>query len=230
MHAYKSFFEIYLKKGLNVLHITLSSGITGSYNSALLAANELLSEYPDNQVCVIDSLSASSGYGLLVKIAKDNQNQGMSFEENKAFIEDYRHNIHHWFFTSDLTYLIRGGRVSKAAGFVGTALHLCPLLRVSDTGHLETMDKIRGKKKTIKVLVEKMETYAIDGLKYDGEVYIANSDCLNDALEVKKEILERFVNVKEVKIYSIGTVIGSHTGPGTIVLLFKGSKREKKNA
>lgn len=221
---YTNFFEPYLKEGKSILHMTLSSGISGSYNSATLAAKELNEKY-EAKVCVIDSLSASSGFGLLVSLADDNLKNSMSFEDNCRYIEEERHNIQQWFFTSNLTHLIRGGRVSKTAGFVGTALHVCPLLRVTYEGKLETFEKVRGKKKVIKSIVDKMEILADNGTDYDGYVYISNSACLEDGEALKEEILSRFSKVKKIGIYSIGTVIGSHTGPGTVALFYKGAKR-----
>ena len=224
IYEYTSFFEPFLKEGKSVLHLAMSSGISGSCNSAMQAARDLNEKY-EAKVAVIDSLAASSGYGLLVTMAKDNYDKGMSFEENHKFIEEHKLNVQHWFFTTDLTTFIRGGRVSKTAGFVGTALHLCPLLHVSYDGKLIPMEKIRGKKKVIKEIVNKMEELADNGLDYDGYVYISNSACLEDALAVKDEILARFSKVNDVEINSIGTVIGSHTGVGTVALFFTGQKR-----
>lgn len=224
IYEYTSFFEPFLKEGKSVLHLAMSSGISGSCNSAMQAARDLNEKY-EAKVAVVDSLAASSGYGLLVTMAKDNYDKGMSFEENYKFIEEHKLNVQHWFFTTDLTTFIRGGRVSKTAGFVGTALHLCPLLHVSYDGKLIPMEKIRGKKKVIKEIVNKMEELADNGLDYDGYVYISNSACLEDALAVKDEILARFSKVKDVEINSIGTVIGSHTGVGTVALFFTGQKR-----
>lgn len=224
IYEYTSFFEPFLKEGKNVLHLAMSSGISGSCNSAMQAARDLNEKY-EAKVAVVDSLAASSGYGLLVTMAKDNYDKGMSFEENHEYIEEHKLNVQHWFFTTDLTTFIRGGRVSKTAGFVGTALHLCPLLHVSYDGKLIPMEKIRGKKKVIKQIVNKMEELADNGLDYDGYVYISNSACLEDALAVKEEVLARFPKVKDVEINSIGTVIGSHTGVGTVALFFTGQKR-----
>ncbi len=224
IYEYTSFFEPFLKEGKSVLHLAMSSGISGSCNSAMQAARDLNEKY-EAKVAVVDSLAASSGYGLLVTMAKDNYDKGMSFEENHKYIEEHKLNVQHWFFTTDLTTFIRGGRVSKTAGFVGTALHLCPLLHVSYDGKLIPMEKIRGKKKVIKQIVNKMEELADNGLDYDGYVYISNSACLEDALAVKEEVLARFPKVKDVEINSIGTVIGSHTGVGTVALFFTGQKR-----
>ena len=226
---YAAFFKTFVEKGLKVLHLTLSSGISGSYNSAVNAAKEINEAYGEEKVYVLDSLAASSGYGMLVTIAKDNLDKGMSIIDNYHYLEEHRLNIQHWFFTADLTYLIRGGRVSKAAGFVGTALHICPLLHVSYDGHLKAKEKIRGKKKVIMATVDKMEELALNGLDYDGYVYISNSACMDDALAVKEEIMSRFKKVRDVKIYSIGTVIGAHTGPGTVALFFVGKKRNEND-
>ena len=172
---------------------------------------------------MIDSLAASSGYGMLVKLAKDNLDKGMSLEDNVKWIEEHKLNIHHWFFTTDLTYLVRGGRVSKVSGFLGSALKICPLLNVDFEGHLIPRSKHRGKKKVIQACVDKMVEHTPSD--YDGYVYMSHSEVLEDANEVATLVKEKFPKVKEVKIYNIGTVIGAHTGPGTVALFFVGDKR-----
>ncbi len=222
---YEEIWRPLLEKGHDIIHITLSSGISGTYNSALLAKGALLEEYPQRKIAVIDSLCASSGYGLLVIEALEYQKAGHSFDECVKWIEEMRLNVHHWFFPSELTYLVRGGRVSKVSGFVGNTLHICPLMNVDNTGHLIPRAKIRGKKKVIAAQIEKMKEHALKGIDYDGTVYICNSDCMEDALYLKENVLATFPKVKEVNIYSIGTVIGSHTGPGTLGLFFIGDKR-----
>lgn len=224
VNRYMEFWRPLLEKGLNVIHLTLSSGISGSYNSAVIASNNLNDEY-DAKVTVIDSLAASSGYGMLVKLAKDNLDKGMSYKDNIAWIEDHKLNIHHWFFTTDLTYLVRGGRVSKVSGFLGSALKICPLLNVDYEGHLVPRYKLRGKKKVIQACVDKMIEHADKGKDYDGYVFMSQSEVMDDANEVADLIRANFPKVKEIKIYSIGTVIGAHTGPGTVALFFMGDKR-----
>ena len=219
---YMGFWRPYLNKGQNIIHLTLSSGISGSYNSAKIASETLADEY-EAKVYVIDSLAASSGYGMLVKLAKDNLDKGMSLEDNVKWIEEHKLNIHHWFFTTDLTYLVRGGRVSKVSGFLGSALKICPLLNVDFEGHLIPRSKHRGKKKVIQACVDKMVEHAPSD--YDGYVYMSHSEVLEDANEVATLVKEKFPKVKEVKIYNIGTVIGAHTGPGTVALFFVGDKR-----
>lgn len=222
VERYMEMFEPILKEGKDVLHITLTSGISGTINSANSAA-ALLNDKYDNKVHVVDSLCASSGYGMLVMMAKNNQDAGMSLEDNLAWLNENRLHVIHWFFSTDLSSFVRGGRISKAAGAIGGALQLCPLMTVSNAGKLEVYEKIRTKKKSMKRLLEKMsESISPD---YDGLVYICNSACLDDAQTMANMIKEQFKNVKEVSIFNIGTVIGSHTGPGTVAVFFYGDKR-----
>ena len=221
---YMEFWRPILEKGVNIIHLTLSSGISGSHNSAVIAANTI-NEEMEAKVTVIDSLAASSGYGMLVKLAKYNLDRCMSYEDNIDWIENHKLNVHHWFFTTDLTYLVRGGRVSKVSGFLGSALKICPLLNVDFEGHLIPRYKLRGKKKVIQACVDKMIENADNGTDYDGYVYISHSEVEDDAREVADLVRANFPKVKEVKIYNIGTVIGAHTGPGTVALFFTGKKR-----
>lgn len=144
--AYCALFEPVLKSGKDVLHLTLSSGISGSINSANVAKTQMEEKYPDRRVMVVDSLAASSGYGMLVEQTLENQRAGMSLEENAAWIVAHRNTLHHWFFSTDLTSYIRGGRVSKTAGFFGKMLNICPLLNVNSEGRLIPRSKYRGKK------------------------------------------------------------------------------------
>lgn len=219
---YEALFEPILKSGKDVLHITLTSGISGTINSANGAASILNDKYP-NKVHVIDSLCASGGYGMIVILAKDNKDKGMSLEDNLKWIEENRTKVIHWFFSTDLTSFIRGGRISKTAGAIAGALQLCPVMCVSKSGKLEVFEKVRTKKKAVKVVVEKMLNEV--GPDYDGYVYLTQSACYDDAKAVADLVKETFKNVKEVNIYNIGTVIGSHTGPGTVALFFVGKQR-----
>ena len=223
---YKELFEPILKSGRDVLHMTLSSGISGSINSANVAKQQLEEAYPDRKVIVIDSLGASSGYGLLVTQAVENQKAGLSLMENADWIEQNRLYLHHWFFSTDLTSYIRGGRISRTAGFVGKALNICPLLNMDSEGRLIPRSKCRGKKQVIREIVKRMEEHARDGLAYSGKCYISQSACRADAEEVARLVKERFPKLDgEVQINDIGTVIGSHTGPGTVALFFWGDER-----
>lgn len=219
---YTLLFEPILKQGKDVLHLTLSSGISGTYNSANTAASLLNDKY-ENKVHVVDSLCASAGYGLILMMVKDNQDKGMSLEENLNWINENKTKVIHWFFSTDLSSFIRGGRISKTAGFFAGALQICPLMLVSETGKLEVLEKIRTKKKAMKSVVEKM--MAEVGPDYDGYVFISNSACYDDAKAVAEMIKESFKNVKEVNIFNIGTVIGTHTGPGTVATFYFGNKR-----
>ncbi|MBE6892674.1 MAG: DegV family protein [Ruminococcaceae bacterium] len=224
---YLEYFTKFLSEGKDVLHLTLSSGISGSYNSAINAAKIAKERFPERKIYVIDSLAASSGYGLLMDKLADLRDGGMDIEELKNWAEENKLNLHHWFFSSDLKFFIKGGRVSKTSGTIGTILGICPLLNVDKEGHLIARAKIRSKKKVIQEIVKRMEENAEGGLSYSGKCYICQSACIDDAKEVAKLVEERFKNLDgNVMINYIGTTIGSHTGPGTVALFFWGKKRE----
>lgn len=224
--SYVELWEPYLKEGKSIIHLALSSGISGTYQSACIARDTIISDYPDCEITVIDSLAASSGFGLLVAEAKSNYDKGMSYEDNVKWIEDNKKRLHHWFFSTDLSSYIRGGRVSKVSGFFGTVLNICPLLNVNDEGKLIPREKIRGKKKVIDVIFKKMQEHATGGQDYSGKVYMSHSDCIEDAKAVADKIKDYFKSLDgDVEINDIGTVIGSHTGPGTVALFFWGDER-----
>lgn len=226
-HEFEQYFESFLKKGFDILHITLSSGISGVINSANIAKEILSERYPDQKILIADSLGASSGYGLIMDKLADLRDEGKSIDELYDWILAHRLNLHHWFFSTDLTFYIRGGRISKTAGVVGGLLNICPLLNMDDLGRLIPRYKIRTKKKVIRAIVDKMEEFAEDGLDYSGKCYISQSACLEDAEEVAKLVEQRFPKLNgSVEINHIGTTIGSHTGPGTVALFFWGENRE----
>ena len=223
---YADFFRKIFDEGKDILHLTLSSGISGSYNSACIAAEQVREEYPNRKIYVVDSLAASSGYGLLVDTLADRRDAGESIDELYAWVCENKKKLQHWFFTSDLTFFIRGGRVSKAAGFFGGMLGICPLLNVDYEGHLTAREKVRTKKKVIQRIVQKMEENAEGGLAYSGKCYICQSECMDDAQAVAMLVESRFPNLNgKVEIYPIGATIGSHTGPGTVALFFWGKER-----
>ncbi|MBQ2426683.1 MAG: DegV family EDD domain-containing protein, partial [Lachnospiraceae bacterium] len=173
------------------------------------------------------SLNASSGYGLFMDKLADLRDEGFSAEELYNWAEANKLYCHAWFFSSDLTFFVKGGRVSKTSGFIGGILNICPLLNVSSEGKLVPRIKIRTKKKAIQAIVATMEELALDGLDYSGKCYISNSACLEDAKEVASLIEQKFPKLSgPVVINSVGTTIGSHTGPGTVALFFWGKKRE----
>ena len=226
MGQYIDFFEPNLEAGQDILHITLSSGLSGSYNSALLAREELLQKYPQRKIQIVDSLGASSGYGLLVDMAADLRDQGATLEQVHAWLEENKLNLHHWFFSTDLTHYKRGGRLSATSAFMGTLLHICPLMNMNIEGKLIPRTKVRGKKAVISEIVRMMETHARDGIQYSGKCFISNSACYEDARSVADLIEEKFPNLNgPVMINSVGAVIGSHTGPGTVALFFLGDRR-----
>lgn len=223
---YEEYFAQFLSQGKDILHLTLSSGISGTFNSANLAKALLEDKYPDRKIYVIDSLAASSGYGLLIDHLATMRDSGATIDELAAWVEEHKLNLNHWFFSSDLTFFIRGGRISKAAGAVGTVLNICPLMNVDFEGRLIPRYKIRTKKKVIQAIVDKMAEQAEGGTDYSGKCFISHSACEEDAKAVAALVEERFPNLNgRVLINSIGTTIGSHTGPGTVALFFWGQKR-----
>lgn len=225
-NEYTAYFESFLKEGKDVLHLALSSGISGSYNSACIARDDLQEKYPERKLYVVDSLAAASGFGLLMDKLADLRDEGKTIDEVRDFAVANRLNLHHWFFSSDLTFFVKGGRISKTSGFFGTMLNICPLLNVNNEGKLIPRHKIRGKNKVIREIVKKMEEHAQGGLAYNGKCYICHSACLEDAQAVARLVEERFPNLNgKVLINSIGTTIGSHTGPGTVALFFWGDER-----
>ncbi len=223
---FEAYFRSFLEKGQDILHISLSSGISGVINSAYIAKETLQEEFPDRKIYIVDSLAASSGYGLLMDKLSELRAQGKTIDEVRDFAEANKLNVHHWFFTSDLTFFIKGGRVTKTAGFIGSVLNICPLLNVDYEGKLIPRAKIRTKKKVIQAIVDRMEECVEDGLDYSGKCYISQSACYEDARAVADLVEQRFPKLNgKVEINHIGTTIGSHTGPGTVALFFWGKKR-----
>lgn len=225
-YAYETYFEPFLKEGKDILHLCLSSGITGTMTSARLAQLNLKETYPDRTIYLVDSLAASSGEGMLVDKLADLRDDGMKIDELYRWAEENKHRVQHWFFSTDLQYYVRGGRISKTAGTVGTMLGICPLLHVSADGKLIPGEKIRTKKRVIRAIVDKMEQFADDALEYSGPCYISHSDSIEDARQVAELVESRFPKLnRKVHIYDIGPIIGSHTGPGTVALFFWGKPR-----
>lgn len=226
---YYNYFENLINEGYKeILHLTLSSGISGTINSARIAVNMINEKYEDVKIYIVDSLAASSGYGLLMEKLADLKDEGKSIEEVRDWAENNRLFINHWFFSTDLKYYVRGGRISKTSGFFGNMLHVCPLLNVNDEGKLIPREKIIGKKKVINAIVQKMIENAKDGKDYNDYCYISHSAVFEDAKAVKDKVEDYFPNLKgKVEIFDIGTTIGSHTGPGTVALFFVGKERKQ---
>ena len=223
---YAEHFEQFLSAGLDVVHVCLSSGISGTYNSAVAARDILAEKYPERKLIVIDSLCASAGYGMLMDRLAELRDKGMSAEELAAWTDAHKLEVQHWFFSSDLTFFIRGGRISKAAGLVGGMLKICPVMDVEPDGSLAVKEKIRNKKNAIKRDLQIMEELAQGGLEYNGKVFISHADCMDDAREVATRVESKFIWMNgSVQIFPIGATIGCHTGPGTVALFFWGKPR-----
>lgn len=224
---YVDYFSAFAEKGLDIVHVCLSSGLSGTINSARNAALIIRERYPDCNIYILDSLGASSGYGLIMDTMAQRRDEGLSAAELVDWFEANKLRMHHWFFSTDLSAYVRGGRISKTAAVFGGLLDICPLLNMDSLGHLVPRAKIRGKKKVIAEIVKAMEQNADKGTDYDGKCYISNSACYEDARTVADLIEARFPKLNgRVEIYSVGTTIGAHTGPGTVALFFWGKERK----
>lgn len=220
------FFEPFLKAGKDILHVSFSSGLSGTYESACLAAADLMEKYPDRIIKVLDSLGASSGYGLLIDALADRRDHGATLKKLYQWGEDQKLTVNHWFFSTDLSHYSRGGRISNASAFMGNLLHICPLMNVDYQGKLIPRTKIRGKNHVISQMVKKMEEHADNRKCYCGKCFISHSACYEDARAVADLVEAKFPNLQgEVMINTVGTVIGTHTGPGTVALFFFGDRR-----
>ena len=225
--TYMAFFEELLQKG-DLLHIAFTSGQSGSVHNAFLAAEELRQKYPDRKLVVIDSLCSSSGYGLLVDSAADLRDAGRTIDEGAQWVMDNRNKVHHQFFSSNMTQFRRTGRVSGAAATVATVLNICPIMRLDDTGSIKAYSKVRGKKKAVEVTVDTMEQCARGGRDDDDKCFVCHSQCPEDARLVIDAIEQRFPKLKgKIRLCDIGTIIGSHAGPGTVAVFFYGNERPK---
>ena len=223
---YVDYFREMLLDGFDILHVCLSSGISNTVQSANAAAKMLLAEFPNRKIHIVDSLCASSGVGVFVTMLSQKRDEGMDIDSLYQWAQDNCKSVQHWFCSTDLTYYIKGGRVSKVGGVLGGIFEICPLLNVSPSGKLVVISKVRTKKKVLTALVDKMQLHAKDGLDYSGRCYISHSDCIDDAESVRAQVLKRFQNVIDVPIFNIGTTIGCHTGTGTVALFFVGDARE----
>lgn len=225
MSGYYDFFKPLVEKG-NLLHIAFGSGMSGSVFNAMSAAEELRKEFPDRKITVIDSLCSSAGYGMLVDSAADLRDKGASIEEVEKWVLDNRQLVHHQFYSTDLKYYRRSGRMSGAAATVGSILNICPLMHLDDTGHIIAYDKVRGKRNAIKKTIAAMEEHALDHENYSGKCWVCHSNCLEDAKATKAAVREHFKNISgDIRICDIGTIIASHCGPGTVAVFFFGDMR-----
>ncbi len=217
--SFKSFFEPYLKAGKDVLYTGISTGLSGTYDTCMIAVRELEEEYPNRKIVVIDSRCDSAGLGLLVYLAGKKYKEGATIEELEQFIVDTRDEIAHWFVVDDLEQLKRGGRISAAAAAFGKALQIKPLISCDETGKLVNVGKIRGKSNVIPTLEKHVKRDAVNPKK--SIAFVAHADNPEGAKELRKAIKGMF---KEVQICPIGPVIGSHVGPGMLAVVFKGKR------
>jgi DegV family protein with EDD domain len=215
-------FRAVLEEGKDILYLGFSSGLSTTFNSGRIAALQLAEEYPDRKITVVDTLAASAGQGMLVYFAVKKKEEGATAEENAEYIKGLIPKLCHWFTVDDLVYLKRGGRVSAAAAFFGNMIGIKPVLHVDDEGHLVPVLKVRGRKTSIATLADKYGELAED--KENGVVYISHADCMNDVKQLETLLKDRYGATLDV-ITDVGSVIGAHSGPGTIALFFVGSNR-----
>ena len=214
--------EPWLQKGMDVLVLAFSSGLSTTYQSAVIAAQEMMEKYPERTVRVVDTLCASLGQGLLTWHVCKQRDNGATLEEAAAWAEENKRHLCHWFTVDDLMHLKRGGRVSAATAVVGTMLQIKPVLHVDDEGHLVNVAKARGRKASIEALAKKLSEL---GSNYDNStVFLSHGDCREDAEYLIKLMKEKY-GVREVLLSYVGSVIGSHAGPGTLALFFLGDHR-----
>ena len=219
---YTEAIEPILKEGKDVLVLAFSSGLSATCHSAQIAAGELMEQYPDRKVYVVDTLCASLGQGLLVWYAANLKKQGKTMEVVRDWTEEHKLNLCHWFTVDDLHFLKRGGRISSATAVLGTMLSIKPVMHVDNEGHLIKVGTARGRNASLKALVDHMEQTVLD-LKGQS-IFISHGDCLADAQKVADDVKARF-GVESIIINYVGPVIGAHSGPGTVALFFMGSER-----
>ena len=218
--GFKDYFEEEVKNGNDILYLGFSSGLSTTYNSACIAADELMEEYPDRKIICLDSLAASAGFGMLVYLAAKEKEQGKSLEEIAEFAKKTIPSLAHWFTVDDLEYLKRGGRVSPTVAFVGGLLGIKPVLHVDDEGHLIKVNTARGRKASLNALADEL----VNTILPDSPVWISHGDCEGDAKLLADIVREK--SGKEVTLITdVGPVIGAHSGPGTMALFFLASKR-----
>ena len=221
-----NYFTGFLEEGKDILHVSISSGLSGAYTSALMAKKDLEVKYPERKIYIVDSLAGSSGQGLIMDTLADMRDDGKNIDEIYNWLEKNKLCMQHWVYTDDLTFFIRGGRISKVSGFIGTLFKVCPIINVDVNGKLVPRMKVRTKTKCTDEVLKKMCQYAENGLDYNKKCFISNANCFKDAKSLANKIEEKFKKLNgKVLINNIGPTIGSHTGPGTVALFFWGSRR-----
>ena len=221
-YEFKEVFSKYIAAGESVLYIGFSSALSGCVNSARMAVEEIKEEIPEAKIQVVDSRCASMGQGLLIYYAVEEVKKGKTIEEVVDFLEQNKLKLNHWFTVADLEYLYRGGRVSKTSATVGTLLQIKPILHVDEEGRLIPKEKVKGRKKSLKVLVEKVKENIVH--PEEQIVFISHGAALEEAEQLKQTLMEE-CHVKDVWLNYIGATVGSHSGPGTIAIFFMGEHR-----
>ena len=223
---YIRFFEPFLAQGEDVLHVALGSGMSNSVNNAFLAVEMLKEKYPERRVLVVDSLCSSSGYGMFVESAADLRDAGTDIDEVYNWLMANRNRVHHQFFSTNMTQFRRSGRVSGATAAIATVLNICPIMRLDAHGAIKAYDKVRGKNKAIETTVATMLQQVENGAAYDGPCYICHSRCPELAQQLTEAVEQAVPAVKgKIRICDIGTIIASHSGPGTVAVFFYGAER-----
>lgn len=222
MDSFKAAFRLLLEDGKDIFYIAFSSGLSTTFNSACMAAEELKAEFPERRVLCIDSLSASAGYGMLVYFAVKAKNEGKSMDEIAEICVKKREGLCHWFTVDNLTYLKRGGRISPTVAVVGSLLGIKPILHMDDEGHLVSVSKVRGRNAALTALADTIGEKAAG--KPDSPIYICHADCMQDVNTLKRMIADKYKLPVDM-VVDIGAVIGAHAGPGTIAVFFSGNTR-----
>ena len=223
---YKEFFKRFLEEGRDVLHLTISSGISGTYNSACLAANMLRDEIPDRTITIVDSLGGSCGYGMLVEKAANLRAEGWRLQDVAEWIEIHRLEMQHYFFCTDLSYMIKGGRIPRYVGLLAQKMKICPVMVADGNGAIVMSDKIRTSKKAMKRAVEHIADFAEDGADYSGKLMIGHTDPTL-ATETAVMIRQHYPHIRNIVIRPIGITFSGHCGPGCVALFYWGKEREK---
>ncbi|HIR00203.1 MAG TPA: DegV family protein [Candidatus Scybalocola faecavium] len=217
-------FRSVIEDGYDILHIAFSSALSGSYNVTAMVGQQLCEELPDTKIIVIDSLSASLGQGLLIHKANQLRDQGATLEETAQWVEDHKLHMCHQFTVDNLFHLFRGGRVSRTTAVLGTLAQIKPVLHVDDEGRLVAVGKVRGRKKSLNALVDKMEETIGSYRDKNDIIFISHGDCIDDARYVADRVKERF-GIDQFYIDMVNPTIGAHSGPGTVALFYLGDRR-----
>lgn len=221
---YKAHFRPFLEEGKDILHITVSSGISGTYNSAMVAARNLMEEFPERKIIIVDSLSGSGGYGMIVEEAAHMRDAGKNIEEIRDWVEANRTKMQVYFFITDLKYFIKGGRLPKYVGLLAQKMKICPVMVANRQGQVVMSDKIRTRKKAMQKIVERIGEIAVDGYNYDGKLIIAETD-KPLAEETAALIREKFPKLTDLVICPLNATFSCHSGPGCVCICFWGKER-----